>query len=1244
MATKKSSRASSSKRTGTKPSAPQERRKRTGPHIPPTRPKTAAPPRRIVGRSFPIVAVGASAGGLEAFSKLLERLPVDTGMAFVLVQHLDPTHHSLLTELLSRITKLPVSQVSNGTVVQPDHVYIIPPNSDMELEGLTLRLEARSMTRGQHMPVDVFMRSLAEQQKHCAIGVILSGTASDGALGIQAIKAEGGITMAQDEQSAKHSGMPRSAILTGCVDYVLPPEGIAREIERIGKHPISQWKETQEAKTGQEGKEGTKSTGVPQQEHDLAPIFKLLRTSTGVDFSHYKLNTVVRRVLRRMALQKIEHLDDYVRLLNGNPDAVQELYQDLLIKVTSFFRDPGTFETLKTEIFPKLLEDRPDGAPIRVWVPGCATGEEAYSLAIAFLEFLGDRTAQFPLQIFATDISETALEVARQGTYVENIALDVSATRLRRFFVKVDRGYQISKGVRDVCIFARQDVTRDPPFSRLDLISCRNMLIYLDRLLQNKVFPVFHYAIRRGGYLLLGSSETAGNFSDLFTLVDKKHKIFMRKSSLTHGGFYFAAGEARLEMPQAATTMALAEDGQTGVEAQKEADRIVLSKYAPAGVLVNEDMEILQFRGRTSPYLEPAPGKASLNLLRMAREGLLVEVRALMHKAKKTGRPARKENVPIKEDGRFNDVNLEVIPLKNRAGSEPCYLVMFQDRPSVPSKQEEKRAAKSNRREQIQLEQELLATKDYLQSIIEEQEATNEELKSANEEILSSNEELQSTNEELETAKEELQSTNEELTTVNEELQIRNLELNQAINDLTNLLVSVNLPVVMLDEDLRIRRFTSMAQNILKLIPADVGRPLSDINHNLQVPSLDQVVLEVIATGNIREQEVQDRSGRWYSMRIRPYKTTDNQIKGAVVVLVDIDAFKNSLQELKESRDYAEGIIETIWEPLLVLDDQLRVKTANRSFYNTFRVTPDETQGCRLFDLGTGQWNIPKLRTMLEGLIPQNGRFHDFEVEHDFPRIGPHTMLLNARVIFWEKTHTQMVLLAMQDITERKQEELERMKASLQEKEVLLKEVHHRVKNNLQIVSSLLHLQSETLKDKLPLEVFRESQNRIRSMALIHEKLYHSQDVSKIDFAEYVRNLISNLFLSYDVDPARVELEVNVQGVSWDVSTAIPCGLIINELISNALKYAFPEERRGRIRIALCQEQDRFALTVSDNGVGLPKDLDFRSTESLGFQLVSMLADQLGGTIDLHREGKTEFKIRFPTSRQQADHVASEKV
>lgn len=989
----------------------------------PTEPEKRGERHSPLVLNFPIVGIGASAGGLEAFTQLLDHLSSDTGMAYVLVQHLDPKHESILTELLSRATKMPVSQVKDGMPVEPNHVYVIPPNTNMAIVHRILQLVPRTETRGQHMPIDYFLRALAEDQGSRAIGVILSGTASDGALGLEAIKAEGGITFVQDEKSAKYSGMPRSAIAVSPVDFILPPEGIAKELARIGRHPYVIHAQITEAETP-----------FPKSEEEVfGKIFMLLRSATGVDFTHYKYNTLRRRILRRMALHKFEKPGDYLKYLKDNRAEMEALYQEILIKVTGFFREPETFEALKREVFPKLMANRPQDQAIRLWVPGCATGEEVYSLAICLLEFLDEkRGPTIPIQIFATDISEAALEKGRAGLYIENIALDVSPERLRRFFVKVDGKYQISKSIREMCVFARQNVFKDPPFSRLDLISCRNVLIYLDLSLQKKVMPIFHYSLKPAGFLMLGTSETIGAFADLFALVDKKHKIYARKATLARPHIDFGAGEQRLDKKEISKGAGrVSEESWAGFDVQKEADRIVLTRYAPAGVLVNEDMEILQFRGHTSAYLEPSPGKASLNLLKMAREGLLLELRTAIHKAQKGKATVKKAGIQVKHNGLFKEVNIEVVPIDSASPRERHYSILFEEAQPPESKEAKARRVKvvakkkenEQERRHAHLKQELAATREYLQSIIEEQEATNEELKSANEEILSSNEELQSTNEELETAKEELQSTNEELTTVNEELQNRNLELSQLNNDLGNLFASVNLPIVMLGSDLRIRRLTPLAEKALNLIPADIGRPITDIKLNLNLPDLEPLLLEVIGTVSTREREVQDREGRWYSLRLRPYRTTDNKIDGAVMVLVDIDMLKRSHEQLKESRDYVHAIVETVREALIVLDGNLCVQTANRSFYQTFQAKPEETESRFIYELGNGQWNIPRLRELLKELISKSAEFQDFEVTHEFPGIGRKVMRLNARRIYQEASRRQLILLAIEDISERQQME-----------------------------------------------------------------------------------------------------------------------------------------------------------------------------------------------------------------------------
>jgi two-component system CheB/CheR fusion protein len=847
---------------------------------------------QAAGSPFPIVGVGASAGGLEAFTQMLGALPVDTGMAFVLVQHLAPKHPSLLAEILSRTTAMPVTEVQDEPRVKPNRVYVIPPDRNMVISRGVLQLLPREEARGRYRPIDFFLRSLAKDQGQRAIGVILSGTATDGTLGLEAIKAEGGITFAQDN-TAQQSSMPQSAVASGCVDFVLPPDEIAQEIGRLARHPFV----------------APDRRKAPAGEPNLSKILEILRKVKGVDFSLYKTSTLYRRISRRMVLHKMQGLQDYARFLRKNPGEVEALYQDTLIKVTSFFRNPETFEALKARILPKLLENRSGQEPLRVWVPGCSTGEEAYSIAILFAELAAASGGQLPVQVYATDLNEECIDKARKGVYSQNIAHDVSPERLRRFFAEVDGSYRISKPIRDMCVFARHNLLTDPPFSQIDLISCRNLLIYLEPALQQKLVPRLHFALKPAGFLLLGSSETIGSYRALFEAEDAKHKIYAKKPGTHRVILGQAAGlyQGRSEQDHGPGRW---QPAGAGSDVQKEADRILMARYAPPGVLVNADLEILQFRGDTGPYLAPAPGKASLNLLRMTREGLLVTLRAAVNRARKDNVPVREEGVRIKSNGGTREVNLEVVPVKGSSAGEGGFLVLFEEPAPPPTSlprgnggrskaaAEEEEAAE---RENARLARELAATGEYLQSVIEQQEAANEELQSANEEVQSANEELQSINEELETSKEEIQSSNEELATVNDELQNRNLELNQLSNDLINLLGSVEMAIIMLGQDLRVRRFTPMAGEIFNLIPTDVGRPIGDIKLKLSVPDLEPFLAEVIDTASPREREVQDSQGSWYSLRVRPYRTLENKIEGVVILLVDVDKLKQ-LEEVLHQR------------------------------------------------------------------------------------------------------------------------------------------------------------------------------------------------------------------------------------------------------------------------------------------------------------------------------------------------------
>ncbi len=845
-------------------------------------PLMAEEPDESADGIFPIVGIGASAGGLEAFTELLQTLPSDTGMAFVFIQHLDPKHVSLLTELLQRQTKMRVVEATNGVKVEPDHVYVIPRNTHMSLVRGVLTLTPRVTAPIPHMPIDPFLRSLAVEQRSRAIGVILSGNASDGALGMLAIKAGGGITFAQSPESCKHDSMPRSAVAAGCVDFVLAPVDIGKELGRLGRHPYIQPSHPQ-----QEVESAATQAGLNR-------ILAMLWKHTGVDFAQYKPNTIRRRILRRMALRRADGLDTYVTKLRADSGELQALYEDILINVTEFFRDPETFDALKKTVFPKIMANRRDGDPIRIWVPGCSSGEEVYSIAIALLEFLEDRSQHTSIQIFGTDISEIALEKARSGVYSPSIVQDLTAERLRRFFSKADSNYQISKRVREVCVFAKQNMVKDPPFSKLDLISCRNVLIYLGPVLQKRLFPIFHYALKPTGFLMLGTSETVGGFTDLFDPADKAAKIYSKLEITGRKALEFPVPDRGPEKSQPEKPGT----AWTDAEVQREADRIVLGKYAPAGVVVDDDLNILQFRGRVSAYLQPFSGMASLNLLKMTGEGLSSQLRDAVQKARKEDNPVRREALRVRSDSGVIELNFEVVPFKALSGRARRYLILFEEargeRPAAPvARTSTKRPSMSTlERENAQLREESAATKRYLQTIMEEHESANEELRSANEEIQSSNEELQSTNEELETAKEELQSTNEELNTVNDELQTRNLQLAQAGNDLQNLLSSVNIPIVMLSNDLRIRRFTPVSQRALNLIPTDVGRPISDINLNLELPKLDRLLAEVIETLTPKIMDVKDLSGRVHSLRLRPYRTEDNKIEGVVMVLVDQDLLR----------------------------------------------------------------------------------------------------------------------------------------------------------------------------------------------------------------------------------------------------------------------------------------------------------------------------------------------------------------
>ncbi len=973
---------------------------------------------------FPIVGIGASAGGLEAFEQFFRKTPPDSGMAFVLVSHLDPSHVSILTEILQRTTNMPVVEAQDQMKVAPNSVYAIPPNRDMAIFHGTLQLSVPDQPRGLRMPIDAFLRSLAEDRGEQAIGIILSGTGTDGTLGLRAILGAGGVSLVQEPATAKYDGMPNSAIQSGYATHVLPvekmPEALLSGIRALNQPPVAP----------------TTVTG------GLNRILMQLRSATGHDFTQYKKSTIGRRIERRMSMHDIEDKEVYARYIKEHPPEAQALFKELLINVTNFFRDPEAFVALKQEILPQLFADKPEGYIFRVWVAGCATGEEAYSIAILLREWMDEAHQEFKILLYATDLDDDAIAVARIGAYPTNIAQDVHPERLRRFFVKDDAGFRVKKNIREMVVFAIQNVIKDPPFTKLDLLSCRNLLIYLEPEIQNRLIPAFHYALKPGGVLFLSPSESIANHPDLFTPLNRKWKFYRAVGSMASTRAVMAGGLVWTKDPNAK----VADETVKKIKETNFAEltkRALLQSYAPASVVADVKGNLLYVHGDTGKYLRPAPGQATLNVIEMAREGLQLELRAALllaaagSEATDQSAAFQSREVSVKTNGHFQLVNLNVRPLPAPDSGEKLLLVSFQDMAQpmseklAPGKAGHeylghgkpgygKGAPGANEYQRVEeVERELAYTKENLQATIEEQQASNEELKSTNEELQSTNEELQSTNEELETSKEELQSVNEELVTVNAELQAKIEQLAGMQNDMKNLLDNVNVGTIFLDEHLAIRRFTRDAARVYRLVATDVGRPLIDIKSDIKDEDLlakSQAVLDTLVPW---EREVHAVGGAWYLARIQPYRTLDNVIDGVVLTFTDISQRIRAEAEKRDAQALAENIVSTVREPLIVLDAKLLVVSASRSFYRVFQVTPENTMGRPLYELGDRQWDIPALRELLENILPRNQSLEDYVVEHDFPVIGRCKMLLNARRIVSDSGETQLILLAIEEVKAR---------------------------------------------------------------------------------------------------------------------------------------------------------------------------------------------------------------------------------
>lgn len=886
--------------------------------------------------------------------------------------------------------------------VAPNHIYVMPPNRQMAIFHGILQLSAPEQPRGLRMPIDAFLRSLADDQGERAIGIILSGTGTDGTLGLRAILGAGGISLVQEPATAKFDGMPSSAIHAGYATHVLPvdkmPEALRSGMRVLKKRPEA-------------------APPAPQR-GGINRILMLLRSATGHDFSLYKKSTIARRIERRMSQLDIADTETYARYIGDSPAEIQALFRELLINVTSFFRDPEAFNVLKREILPQICDDKAEGYVFRVWIPGCASGEEAYSIAMVLREFIDEARQDLRVQIYATDLDDDAIAVARAGSYPPNIAQDVSTERLRRFFVKDDTGYHIRKSIREMVVFAVQNVIKDPPFTKLDLLSCRNLMIYLGPELQNRLIPSFHYALKPGGILFLSPSESIGNHPELFTAQNRKWKFYRAVHSpsstraLIAGGISWATN-GRDKVPD--ETMKKAKETNLAELAR----RALLQSYAPASVVTDVKGNILYVHGDTGRFLRPAPGQASLNVVDMAREGMQLELRTAVQAAPQSTVPLERE-VALGTGDDLWVARFSVRPLSDPDSGEALLLVSFQetarDAGQLPlaKPRRGKPGGPAELRRIEELERTLAYTRENLQATIEEQQASNEELKSANEEMQSVNEELQSTNEELETSKEELQSVNEELITVNAELQAKIEQLGSMQNDMKNLLDNISVGTVFLDEHLVIRRFTREAARIYRLAASDVGRPLIDIKSDIDGDDLLAEASTVLDTLVPWEREVRTVAGSWYLARIQPYRTIDNVIDGVVLTFADISARVAADAAVQAARALAEGIVDTVREPLLVLDESLRIVSASRAFYRTFQVRPEETIGRAIYELGNRQWDIPGLRELLEKVLPLNQTFDDYVVEHDFPAIGCRRMVLNARRIVSHAADTRLILLAIE--------------------------------------------------------------------------------------------------------------------------------------------------------------------------------------------------------------------------------------
>ncbi len=1211
---------------------------------------------QVADNPFPVVGVGSSAGGLAALTSLLDGLPSHAGLAIVVIQHLDPRHESRLSDLLRPHTEMVVTEAVHGATVRPGHLYVIQPNSDVAIVDGVLSVTPRTSDRRPHYPVDHFLRSLAAVQRGLSAAVILSGTGSDGTLGVCEVKAAGGVTFAQDK-SAQYAGMPDSAVASGAVDLVLPPDEIGRQLESLARHPYL-------ASALAPPTAAEPDSGSEPLEHDaFQRIIRALRRTSGVDFSQYRETTIKRRTARRMVLRGFVSTEEYAKFVERDRAEADALYRDVLINVTSFFRDPAMFEDLKERIFPAIVSAGSDATPIRVWVPGCSTGQEAYSLAMALLEFLEEVPASRSVQIFATDLGDpSTLERARAAVYPASIEAEVGPERLERFFTKEDGGYRVRKHVRELCVFARQNITVDPPFSRVDLLTCRNVLIYMSPPLQDRLLPVFHFALNPGGFLVLGVAETVGPSADLFEAVSREHKIYRKKNTASRPALTFHADDWLAGLPARRLTLS----GPPPADYQREADRIALARYAPPGVLVSHDFDVLQYRGSTAPYLEAPTGQPTTNVLRMAREGVFMELRSALAEAKATRAPVQRDQLRVTYGGAEIEFGLRVLPVELSQDGEGCFLVLFEttDWPLWTAAVPRHETGGSEVRDTEWLRQELASSRQYLQSIVDQQDAAQQELRTAHEEVLSSNEELQSTNEELETTKEELQSANEELLTVNEQYQRRNQDLDALADDLSNFISSADLPMVTVGRDLRIRRLTPAAHRAFNLLPTDVGRSLAHINPSLAVDDLASVVAGVIASMQPWERDVRDREDRWWLLRVHPFRTSEGGVDGATLLAVDIDLAKRG-GEILESRDFLAAILQAVREPLVVLEADGRVTLANEAFSTLFRRSAAAVDNGILWDSGEAPWSDPEVRRQLMAACTDGTSIAEHEVESPLPDHGLRTLIFNAKRLERDG-RPSLLLLSVADVTEARQAEALRVDAETlrlldRRKDEFLGILAHELRNPLAPMRYALDIMRraegrppETTKARLVLE------RQVSHMVRIVDDLL---DVSRItqgkvelrkewlELSTVVNGAVELVRPAIAASRHTLTLSLPDEVVTFEADPVRITQVLVN-LLNNAVKFT---PTGGHIWLIAETTGDagaganQLAIRIRDTGVGMPPaaiplvfdmfmqgDVSLERTRAglgVGLTLVKNLVSLHGGSVEAHSEGEgtgSEFTVRLP--------------